>query len=552
MSVKPLFADPNLLHLEHISSEPDRITLIVKTRSKQALCPQCHSPSAYLHSRYIRRLADLPWLGVAVRLEVHARRLYCRHVECPQRIFCERIPTFVAPYARRTLRLNEALRLIGLVAGGEAGARLAVALGMSVSPDTIIQRIRQTQLPSPPAPKVIGVDDWAKHKGQNYGTILVDLERRSTIDLLPDREAASLANWLKQHPGVELISRDRAGAYAEGARQGAPSAIQIADRWHLSLNMTEAVERFLNNKHSCLRQAVSRVNTAAGASATPQVSIPVANRPSKVELWNGRRQVRHERVWTLHRQGASIQAISRELRMHRRTVRMLLRAEICPERAAPSRRPSRIDRHLEYLSGRWAEGCHNSAQLHREIRSRGYRGSESSVRHFVARWRAALPDKQKRTRTGPNSPAPETRSKKIVASARRATWLLLREAEKLEGEERAFVKHLVQASPEIAEARLLAQEFNRILKQRDHEAFPSWMERASQSRIPEMKSLASGLERDHAAVVAALTYEWSNGPTEGHINRLKTLKRAMYGRAKLDLLKIRTLANTAMGAGLRQ
>src|SRR5262249_47603335 len=205
MSIKPLFADPNLLHLERVSSEPDRITIIVKTKSKRALCPQCHLPSAHLHSRYVRRLVDLPWLGVAVRVEVHARRLYCRHVECPQRIFCERIPTFVAPYARRTLRLNEALRLIGLVAGGEAGARLAATLGMSVTPDPQIHRTRQPPPPLPPAQKVIGVDDWAKHKGQNYGTILVDLERSSTIDLLPDREAASLANWLKQHPAVELI-----------------------------------------------------------------------------------------------------------------------------------------------------------------------------------------------------------------------------------------------------------------------------------------------------------------------------------------------------------
>src|SRR5262249_10697760 len=156
MSVKPLFADPNLLHLERVSSEPDLITIIVKTKSKQVLCPQCHSPSSHLHSRYVRRLADLPWLGVAVRLEIQARRFYCRHTTCAQRIFCERIPEFVAPYARRTLRLNEALRLIGLAAGGEGGARLATALGMRVSPDTLIQRIRQTQLPKPPTPKVIG------------------------------------------------------------------------------------------------------------------------------------------------------------------------------------------------------------------------------------------------------------------------------------------------------------------------------------------------------------------------------------------------------------
>ena len=412
MSIKSLFADPNLLHLERVSSEPDRITLIVKTKSKQALCPQCHSPSAYLHSQYVRRLADLPWFGIGVRVEVHARRLYCRHMECPQRIFCERIPTFVAPYARRTLSLNEALRLIGLAVGGEAGSRLAIALGMSVSPDTIIQRIRQIQLPTPPAPKVIGVDDWAKHKGQSYGTILVDLERRSTIDLLPDREASSLAAWLKQNPGVEFISRDRAGAYADGARQGAPSAIQIADRWHILANMTAAVERFLNTKHSCLSQAVGQVNKTAGAAEELRAGVADMKRPSKLELWNERRRARHQQAHTLHRQGASIRAISQELRMHRRTVRMMLKVETCPERARPSKRQSRIDRHLEYLSRRWAEGCHNSAQLHREIRSKGYRGSESSVRHFVARWRAALPDGLKRARTGPSSPAPENGAKK--------------------------------------------------------------------------------------------------------------------------------------------
>lgn len=552
MNTAHLFVDPNLLRLERVQSEPDRITLIVKTAPRPALCPRCHSPSAHLHSRYVRRLADLPWLGIAVRLEIQARRLYCRYSDCSQQIFCERIPAFVAPYARRTLRLNEALRLIGLAVGGEAGARLATALGMHVSADTLIQRIRQMQLPTPPAPKVIGVDDWAKHKGQSYGTILVDLEQRSTIDLLPDREASSLATWLKQNPGVEFISRDRAGAYADGARQGAPSAVQIADRWHMLANMTAAVEGFLNTKHSCLRQAAGRVNKTAGAAEELRAGVVDMKRPSKLELWNQRRGARHQQAHTLHRQGASIRAIARELRMHRRTVRMMLKVETCPERAGPSKRQSRIDRHLEYLSRRWAEGCHNSAQLHREIRSNGYRGSDSSVRHFVARWRAVLPDGLKRARTRPNSPAPENGAKKIVASARLATWLLLRDAEKLEAEERTFVEHLVEMSPEIAEAQILAREFNRILKQRDREAFPSWMERMSQSRIREMKSLAAGLERDRAAVAAALEYEWSSGPTEGHINRLKTLKRAMYGRAKFDLLRIKVLAGSKRGAGLRQ
>ncbi|MCI0392412.1 MAG: ISL3 family transposase [Acidobacteria bacterium] len=552
MNTASLFADPNLLQLERVSSEPDRITLTVKTAPRSAPCPRCHSPSTHLHSRYIRRLADLPWLGIAVRLEVQARRLYCRHPDCSQRIFCERIPAFIAPYARRTLRLNEALRRIGLVAGGEAGARLASALGMSVSPDTLIQRIRQTQLPIPPAPRVIGVDDWAKHKGQSYGTILVDHERRATIDLLPDREASSLADWLKQHPGVELISRDRAGAYADGARQGAPSAIQIADRWHLNKNMTEAVERFLNTKHSYLRQAVSRVNDSAVPNREIAGAITNNHRPSKAELWNERKRVRYEQVMQLYRRGASIQAIAREFRMHRRTVRMMLRAETCPQRATPPKRKSQIDRHIEYLAQRWAEGCCNSAQLHREIRAQGYRGSQSSVRHFVAQWRAELPEGLRRTRNGEGSLTPNAGAKKVVASARRAAWLLVREEEKLEAEEKAFVESLVELSPEIAEAQSLAKEFNRILKQRDQKAFTSWMERTTQSGIPEMKKFALGLERDRAAVVAALKYEWSNGPTEGHINRLKTLKRAMYGRAKFDLLRIKVLAGSKSGAGLRQ
>ena len=218
-----------------------------------------------------------------------------------------------------------------------------------------------------------------------------------------DRGPSALPGWI-----IEIAGEPKSG------RRNGPTAVQIADRWHLSSNMTDAVERFLNTKHSCLRQAVSRVNNTAGAAEEPSAGVPDTKRPSKVELWNERRRARHEQVQWLHRQGASIQAISRELRMHRRTVRMMLQAETCPERAVPSKRQSRIDRHLNYLSRRWAEGCHNSAQLHREIRSRGYRGSGSSVRHFVARWRVSLPDGLKRARSGPNSPPPKTGGKKSL------------------------------------------------------------------------------------------------------------------------------------------
>jgi transposase len=193
-----------------------------------------------LHSRSTRRVADLPWHGVTARLELHMRKFRCRNELCPQKVFCERLPKVVAAYARRTLRLDAALTLIAFALGGEAGARTSRGLKLSVSGDTLLRRIRRAPLPPMPLPKVVGVDDRARRKGTSYGTILVALEGRRALGLLPEREAATLAAWLRAHSGIEAVSRDRAGADADGARQGAPQALQAADRWHLLKNLSEA------------------------------------------------------------------------------------------------------------------------------------------------------------------------------------------------------------------------------------------------------------------------------------------------------------------------
>ncbi|HWQ35239.1 MAG TPA: ISL3 family transposase [Blastocatellia bacterium] len=398
--MKTLLVAPQLLKLDRIVSQAGSVTLFVRSIQAQALCPDCRQPAVRIHSRYERTLADPPWEGIAVMIRLQTRRFFCDQAECPQQIFCERLPELAARYARKTLRLNETLRLIGLLVGGEAGAQIAGELGLSVSPDTLLRRIRSVAAPEMTTPKVLGVDDWAKRRRQQYGTILVDLERHRVIDLLPDREAGTLADWLKLHPGVELITRDRAAAYAEGARLGAPDAIQIADRWHLLKNLTEAVERFLQARHAELREAARQISGKQSGAIAAAAVEPETRRPPKLVLWNERRLQRYEEVRQLWQQGASIKRIAEHFGMHRQTVRMLIRAETCPERLKPRKRASFIDRHVAYLAQRWAEGCHSAADLYQELLTRGFQGSSSLVRHFVAQWREQLPPELKRDRRG--------------------------------------------------------------------------------------------------------------------------------------------------------
>lgn len=544
------------LKLEYFMSDDDRLTVNLSSAQIPAICPLCRQSSSRVHSYYTRTLTDLPWGGLPVQIILRTRKFYCQTIACQRAIFTERLPGVVEPYARHTTRFNEALRQIAMELGGEAGARLGQRLAIPVSADTLLRRIRSAQATTLTTPRVLGVDDFAFRRGKRYGTILVDHERHSAVDLLPDREAETLSAWLKVHPGVEIVTRDRSRAYAEGIASGAPSAVQVADRWHLIKNLSEALERLLTRQHQVIREAANPIVKLPQPAQLPQSQrLPQPTEelpPSRTFLPPRLRKVVSERrsqhialfneVIELQQQGLSTEEISQRVGKSRRTIFRWLKQGIYRERV--KHRRSLLDAHFSYIAQLWDEGCHNAMEVWRRLVARGYRGSYKSLNNYLHRRNylyqqsaPPVPIRYKRKR-----PVRQARIEPLLStpSPRKTVWMLLK-PEELEEKQRKMVNKLCDSSAEVKAAQELALSFIEMVRQRQAERLEGWIAEAVGSKIPELKSFANSLVQDKKAVEAALKYQWSNGPVEGQVNRLKLVKRQMYGRAKLDLLKARVM-----------
>jgi transposase len=542
-----LLPDATMLRLDacHVDTTAAQITLLMRSTQASVSCPLCAMPTRRIHSRYARTLADLPWAEYHVRLQLRVRKWFCRNRHCPRHIFTERLPTVTAPWARRTLRLAQRFVDLGVALGGKAGVRLGQRWGLAVSRNTLLRRLRQRPVPDDPTPTVLGVDDWALRKRHTYGTILVDLERRHPVALLPDRTADTVAQWLREHPGVEVIARDRSSAYAEGARQGASEATQVADRFHLLQNLREALDQVFTTHH----HALDAVNAAVCqqpvplADGTVAVPVPPPPTPALAEQQAAQRAVQrqatYDTVWTLHRQGWTVAAIAAQVGRSRRTIERYLRMPTSPVRQHRSHYGrSLLNPYTDYLLTRWNAGCHTAIQLFRELQPRGYTGSYRRVAAYVSRIRQAQglpPRRQGRRQTLPVVAEPAS----PPLTPRRATWLVLRREEQRTEAETHQLAQLRAQQAEVAEAVDLAEDFATLVRQRQPAQLDPWLQRATTSPLEALQRFAKGLYEDYEAVKAGVTLPWSTGPVEGHINRLKMLKRQMFGRAHLDLLSRR-------------
>lgn len=503
---------PAGLAVERFEVADDVLFVTASARNSRATCPSCSSPARRVHSRYVRRVADLPSAGRPVRLRLITRRFRCDVATCQRRIFAERFGDAVPERARRTGRMECIVHHLGLALGGRPAASFAVRLMMPVSNDTLLRVVRRRARQWMEPLAVVGIDDFAFRRNHHYGSIVCDLERRRIVKLLPDREIATVAAWLSDHPEITVVSRDRGGGYGEATARALPNALQVADRWHLMENASAA---FLD----AVKKSMKPIRAAIGAT----VINPDLLTSAEALQYQGflRREETNAVVTGLVAEGVSVKEIVRRTGLSRGLVRQIVRDE---RNDVFRTRLGSLDPHLPFLDTQWEAGCRNGAELWRGLRSLGFRGSYRVVGEWATRRRRW----EQMT----------TAQLRKVPSARSIARLMTQKRDHLTKAETVMVTAIEAGAPTLADARVLIDRFQAVVRGRAVLDLDPWITDASPSLLA---SFARGLRNDLAAVRAAVTEPWSNGQTEGQVDKLKLVKRQMFGRAKIDLLEARLL-----------
>ena len=512
------------VELEQLVVSPELLVVEAAARGMPPRCPDCATLGKRVHSSYWRTLGERPAIGRKLAIRLRVRRYFCDRKRCDRLTFVEQVPGLSEPYRRSSLGLKQWLRAVAAELGGRAGERLCRTLNLRVGRTRLLELLEAPEVPAR-APRVLGVDEFAFRRGRTYGTMLVDIEAGTVVDVLPDRTSETFAAWLREHPGVEVVCRDRATAYTKAVKEAAPDAIEVADRWHLLQSLSKAVEKACHQHRTCLRKQAEQDEPPQA----PAVVLPMPMLPRTPTIQRTR-----ERYADVHRlvdRGWTVSAIARHLQLDRKTVRRFRDTPLDELLASAKdfgvRRRDQLVPFLPYLHARFAAGITSGLRLFEEIGERGYQGGYSTLTAYL-----------RRLHEGTVEPV-----RADLPSPRRITSWIMRPRDALTAREEDRLQDVKIACPDIARACDLARSFHDLLTHRRGHLLPEWIRQAEQDAPASVRSFAGFLRQDLDAVTAGLTLEWSSGKVEGHVNKIKMLKRAMFGRASFRLLRIRILTH---------
>jgi transposase len=532
------------LHVHRVEDTGDAVVISASCMASSACCPACGSLSARVHGGYSRTVADGAAGGRPVLIILRVLRFLCVSPSCPKATFALQEDGLTSRYRRRSVPLTAMLTGFGLELAGRAGARLAGRLGIAVHSSTILRLVAALpEREAGTAPEILGIDDFALRKGHVYGTVLVDMGTGDVVDVLPDREAATVEAWLKAHPGAAVICRDRAGAYAEGARAGASGAVQVADRWHLWHNLAEYAEKTAGRHRGCLLAAGHGTEAGEGEGEAPsrepcpdpEDQVPpdgfldACGRERRLVT---RTRERYADIRARLDGNQSLSAISRATGLDRKTVQRFARAESIDELLVRAMtRESKLDEFKPYLCRRWNEGARDAAALHAELRQQGWAGSVQAVRRYLAPFRKT---------DAAAAPPPS------VPKTRQITRLLLTRPDHLQPDEQAQLAGIRAQCPHLDSLAGHISAFAQMMAGlTGSTGLDAWLAAVEADDQPELRSFATGIRNDKEAVVNGLTLPYSSGKVEGTVNKIKTIKRQMYGRAGFPLLRKRVMLHPA-------
>lgn len=434
-------------------TSPLGVSINLRATRKSANCPECLKRSSSVHSCRRRRIQHLPCSGQTLYLTFAVRHWYCRNSACSRKIFAESLVPFVGSRQQSSEALQNLQHQLGLIAGGEAGKRAATATGIQTSADTLLRRVVQASEPVQTVTPHVGIDEWAWHRGHRYGTLIVNLDTHRPLVLLPGREQRSLTAWFRKYPEIQVVSRDRGGIYAMAARDGAPQAKQVADRWHLLKNIGDALERMMYRHMPLIRLVATELSPKKNAPEVQSATSPVLLLPDRIK--QQRREKRHQRwaeVNSLYKNGRGIREISRITGLSRVTVRRWIQSVTFPEMSIRPPKPSLLDSWRDWLEQQRKKGNHNASQIWREMVTMGFTGSETTVRDAITQWRKGGTE-------------PLLASPRLPSASRVSRWLMPWRI--IRGEENyasRFIGLMCEKEPQLKMAQQLALDFYRMLK----------------------------------------------------------------------------------------